>query len=161
MSMLLDLRSPDLTPVADDPWQLPDGTPMVAGSQATRAIATLESFDPANHEGLWLTIDAEPDQDLSAIALIALDFPAFNDGRGLSLAVLLRSRYGFAGELRAVGETHPDLLHYMVRCGFDTALLPAPHDLASAQAAFQPYSDYYQASIRNPEPAFRRMRRGA
>lgn len=161
MPMLLDLRSATLTQISEDSWLTPEGDAMVAGAQADQAMATLDGFDPASHHGLWLSIDAEPDVPLSGVDLIALEFPAFNDGRGLSLAVLLRSRYGYTGELRAVGETHPDLLHYMQRCGIDTVLLPEPHDFESAQAAFNPYSDYYQASISNPEPAFRRLRRGA
>ncbi|MFK7913190.1 MAG: DUF934 domain-containing protein [Pseudomonadales bacterium] len=161
MSMLLELRNSSLSQISEDPWLTPDGNAMVPGSGTDRRTVKLEDFDPARDHGLWLGIDAEPEVALSAVELIALEFPAFNDGRGLSLAVLLRSRYGYTGELRAVGETHPDLLHYMQRCGIDTVLLPEPHDFASAQAAFNPYSDYYQASVSNPEPAFRRLRRGA
>lgn len=161
MPMLLELRNSALSEISEDPWLSPEGDAMVPSTGANRTTVTLAQFDPAEHQGLWLQIDAEPEQALSGVALIAVEFPAFNDGRGLSLAVLLRSRYNYTGELRAVGATHPDLLHYMRRCGFDTALLPEPHDFASAEAAFNPYSDYYQASISNPEPAFRRLRRGA
>ena len=51
--------------------------------------------------------------------LVAVKFPAFADGRGLSLGVLLRTRYGFKGELRAFGDILPDLAQYLHRSGFD------------------------------------------
>ena len=57
--------------------------------------------------------------DLHRFSLIALEFPAFKDGRAYSYARLLRERYGFAGELRAVGEVLQDQLRFMVRVGFD------------------------------------------
>lgn len=163
MPMLLDVRGAALQVLSADPWHSPDGERLLAASDdagAAMHLADSEAFSKDQHQGLWLAVDSEPSPPLPAVALIAIEFPAFNDGRGLSLAVLLRSRYGYRGELRAVGDTHPDLLHYMRRCGFDTVLLPEPHTLDSARAAFDPYSDYYQASVNNPEPAFRRMRRG-
>lgn len=117
------------------------------------------------HEiGVWLPGDAEPDEIvalLDRIALIAIRFPAFNDGRGLSLAVLLRTRYGYAGELRATGEVHEDLLHYMRRCGFDSFQLPDGRDPAVALDALHALSDFYQGSVIDPRPAFRRVARGA
>lgn len=108
-----------------------------------------------------VNVDVEPETlDLSAPG-IAIDFPAFNDGRGLSLAVLLRERHGYQGELRACGDIIPDLLHYLQRCRFDSAVLPERFSAAQIEAAFSPHSDYYQASAGQPEPAFRRTRRGA
>ena len=105
--------------------------------------------------GVKLAVDAEVDERWLAAPLIAIDFPAFNDGRGLSLAVLLRSRLGYAGELIAVGAVHEDLLHYMRRCGFNGYVLEK--DAAPREATLHPYSDYYQASAVEPRPADRRM----
>ena len=59
-------------------------------------------------------------EDLPRLSLIALNFPKFGDGRAFSLAALLRERYGFKGELRAVGEVLFDQIQLMLRSGFDT-----------------------------------------
>jgi uncharacterized protein (DUF934 family) len=59
-------------------------------------------------------------QDLAHFALVAVAFPKFTDGRGYSLARLLRSNFGFAGELRATGEVLFDQLQFLARCGFDS-----------------------------------------
>lgn len=120
-------------------------------------------------DGLLLGVDAEPESQFADAELIAIDFPAFTDGRGLSLAVLLRTRFGFRGELRAVGDVRADMLHYLYRCGFDTFLMSGEGstldgDGMTESTAFDtlaPYSDYYQASVREPRPAYRRVRRGA
>lgn len=114
-----------------------------------------DQWTPESGLGVKLPVDAEIDGRWLAAPLIGIDFPAFNDGRGLSLAVLLRTRHGYAGDLIAVGAVHEDLLHYMRRCGFDGFVLnkeePPP------AATLHPYSDYYQASAVEPRPAYRRM----
>ncbi len=72
--------------------------------------------------GLRLTSDQSPalvEDDLNCFDLVALDFPAFKDGRAFSYARILRERYGFTGELRATGEVLRDQLFFMHRCGFD------------------------------------------
>jgi uncharacterized protein (DUF934 family) len=84
-----------------------------------------------------------------------------NDGRGLSLAVLLRSRYGYRGEIRAIGATHEDLAHYYMRCGFDSVVFAEGRDLATALAGSSVLSDFYQGSVVEPLPAFRRVERGS
>ena len=117
--------------------------------------------DWAPGEPLLLQVDDEPTELVAQASIIGIDFPAFTDGRGLSLAVLLRSRYGYNGELRATGAVHEDVLHYMVRCGFDSLQLADGRDEQTALHSIQPYSVHYQGCVRNPEPAFRRVNRGA
>lgn len=56
---------------------------------------------------------------LDQLSLVALAFPAFNDGRSFSKAELLRSRYGFSGPIRATGQVLVDQLPHMLRVGFD------------------------------------------
>ena len=76
----------------------------------------------------------EPNADGTALAAaaggnagpIAIKFPVFNDGRGISLAVLLRERHGFKGEIRATGHLIPDLAQFLLRSGFDTAEITDP-----------------------------------
>ncbi len=71
--------------------------------------------------GLRLASDQGADliaDDVQRFAVIALDFPTFKDGRAYSTARLLRERYGFRGELRAIGNVLRDQLSSMHRCGF-------------------------------------------
>jgi uncharacterized protein (DUF934 family) len=117
-----------------------------------------DAWEPG--QGLMLPVDAEPEPRFASAPVIAIDFPIFHDGRGLSLAVLLRTRAGFTGELRAVGDVHPELLHYLARCGFDSFVLPEDGALPLGDDLLAPYSDYYQASVAEAQPAFRRGRRG-
>lgn len=112
-------------------------------------------------EPLKLACDDEPNADMLSAPVIAIDFPSFNDGRGLSLAVLLRTRFDYTGDLRAVGDVHEDILHYMVRCGFTSFALPEDRNAETALGCLTPYSECYQGSAVDPEPAFRRLSRGS
>lgn len=109
--------------------------------------------------GVWLEADADPAAiapDLPRFGVIAIRFRSVGDGRGYSLARLLRERYGYRGELRAIGEVLRDQLHYLSRCGFDAFALRADQDPEQALSAFGDFSEAYQASVERPEPLFRR-----
>jgi uncharacterized protein (DUF934 family) len=93
----------------------------------------------------------EPAEDFSAIAerlsgasRVEVHFPKFGDGRGYSIARLLRQRYGYKGELRAVGQFTRDHLLYMERVGFDAFELREGEDAQEALAAFDDFSAAYQ-----------------
>jgi uncharacterized protein (DUF934 family) len=90
-------------------------------------------------------VDALKD-DLARIALIALEFGGIGEGRGYSQAQLLRRRYNFKGEIRAVGKIQRDQVFYMARCGFDAFEFPEGADLNAALAGFADYSVAYQSS---------------
>lgn len=81
---------------------------------------------------------------LDGIGLIAIDFPRFSDGRGNSLANLLRTRLGWRKEVRAVGDVAIDQLFFMGRCGFDAFALRDGQDVARAVAAFVDFPHVYQ-----------------
>ena len=81
---------------------------------------------------------------LGDVARVEVNFPKFGDGRGYSIARLLRSRYGYRGELRAVGQVGRDLLWYMEKCGFDAFELKEGEDAHEALAAFDDFSALYQ-----------------
>jgi uncharacterized protein (DUF934 family) len=105
----------------------------------------------------------EPNEDPAALApalerlsLVAVRFPKFGDGRGYSIARLLRERYGYRGELRAVGDVLRDQLLFMKRSGFDSFSLRDDQDPGEALAAFGELSEEYQASNTQPQPLFRR-----
>jgi uncharacterized protein (DUF934 family) len=94
--------------------------------------------------------------DLEHLALVAVHFPKFSDGRGLSAARILRERYGYEGEVRAVGDVLRDQLGFLERCGFDAFALRDDQDPAAALAAFGELSDAYQGTVAEPRPLFRR-----
>ena len=105
----------------------------------------------------------EPTDDPAIVAgalgiagVIAINFPTFGDGRGYSIARLLRERYGYKGELRAVGEVARDHLHAMAQCGFDAFQLREGDNPQEALKAFGDFSEQYQATAAQPLPLFRR-----
>lgn len=113
--------------------------------------------------GVWLAPDDEPAvlaADLASLALIAVRFPKFTDGRGYSIAALLRTRLGYKGELRAFGDVGRDQLFYLRRCGFDSFALAAHHDPEAALSGLEDFRHRYQGSVDDPLPLFRR-RHGA
>lgn len=109
--------------------------------------------------GIWLDVADDPAQianDLSKFAVIGVNFPKFTDGRCYSTARLLRERYGYTGEVRAIGEVLQDQLFYMKRCGIDAFAVRADKDIDKALAGLNTFSETYQASFDQPQPLFRR-----
>lgn len=141
--------------VTTDNWAM--GPDAVAGQQPLLAPDAWRVAGPG--AGLLLQVDNEPEPDFIKAPLIAIQFPEFKDGRGLSLAALLRSRFKYQGDLRAIGDIHHDLVHYLVRCGFSSFVLPEGRDVAIALKGTTVYSHYYQGSVGDPEPLFRKARR--
>lgn len=95
--------------------------------------------------------------DLDYFIVIAVSFPKFVDGRGYSTASLLRQRYKFQGELRAVGDVLHDQLFFMQRVGFDTYALKDGKSAAHAISnGFSVFADAYQTASDQPQPYFRR-----
>ena len=93
---------------------------------------------------------------LEGVARVEVNFPKFGDGRGYSIARLLRERHGYRGELRAVGHITRDLLFFLESCGFDAFELREGENPHEALAAFEDFSESYQASVTRPLPLFRR-----
>ncbi len=138
---------------------LPAGRVLVPFSlwkQAREAIVASRSKDAL---GVWLAPEDEPADlaaDLDKISLIGVDFPVFRDGRGYSTARLLRERYGWRGELRAIGDVLRDQLNFMARCGFDAFAVRADKDIHDALRAFEEFTVKYQGAFDTPQPLFRR-----
>lgn len=112
--------------------------------------------------GVWLDSHQEPEAiagDLTHFGLVAVNFPVFHDGRALSSAVLLRERFGWSGELRAVGDVQRDQLSYMRRCGFDAFEVRPDRDPEEELKGLYVMTDYYQGSVVEPRPVFRRVER--
>jgi uncharacterized protein (DUF934 family) len=97
--------------------------------------------------GIRLHSDQAPEviaADLEHFAVVALEFPKFRDGRAYSYARLLRERYGFKGELRAVGEVLLEQLFFMLRTGFDVFDIQSEDPLNDYQTALADFSVWYQ-----------------
>lgn len=136
----------------DDPWvavaddaPLPVGLPVIVSLTRWQAERTLllERNAPVGvrlkSSELAETIAA----DAGRLALIALEFPVFRDGRAYSTARLLRERYRFRGELRAVGQVLRDQFLFMQRCGFD-AFEVSDAEVDAWPAAMAEFSVFYQ-----------------
>ncbi len=117
------------------------------------------AFSDLKQTAIWLDSSADladfKDQ-LDDVDLIAINFPAFADGRGYSLARLIKERTNFKGELRAVGDVLLDQLYFMKRCGFDTYLLKEGLSADQALAHFSTFAAPYQLAYDEPAPLFRR-----
>ncbi len=111
--------------------------------------------------GVWLDSHEGPEalaDDIDRLSIIAVNFPKFTDGRGYSIARLLRERYHFQGEIRAIGDVLQDQLFFMRRCGIDAYALRADKDIEKALASLSVFSETYQAAVDQREPLFLRRR---
>ena len=137
---------------------LPDGQPVIV--PLALWIARRAALIARGEAGVWLSPTDDPAllaDDVHRLPVIAIDFPAFTDGRGYSHARLLRERHRYAGELRAIGDIQRDQLYYLAQCGFDAFVIPDGKDAADALHGFSVFSDGYQASVTRV-PWFHRRR---
>jgi uncharacterized protein (DUF934 family) len=81
---------------------------------------------------------------LHRLAVVALVFPTFRDGRAYSQARLLRERYHYHGEVRATGQVLRDQFLFMLRAGFDAFEVKKPADAEAFAGTVQRYSVFYQ-----------------
>ena len=112
--------------------------------------------------GVWLASDERAEQlkeDIAHLSLIAIDFPVFSDGRGYSIAMQLRSRLHYTGELRAVGDVLRDQLFYLQRVGFNAFATREDRNIQDALKGLTDFSDVYQTSWDQKTPLFRRVAR--
>jgi uncharacterized protein (DUF934 family) len=127
-------------------------------------IVSLKRF-MAEGEGLLsgrrVGVRIEPDEavedlvyDLPRLAVAALAFPKFLDGRAFTSARLLRERYGFRGEIRAVGEVLREQAFHMLRCGFDAFAPTDGSDPDAWDAAVHRYRHVYQRAADDRTPVF-------
>ena len=145
----------------DDYVLVRDATSLAEVPDAVAVIVPLplwierrSAFVALGEAGVWLAPTDDPStlvRDLVHLPVIAIDFPQFTDGRGYSHARLLRERYRYGGELRAIGDVGRDQLYYLAQCGFDAFEIPDGRDATDALAGFADLSDGYQASaVRTP-----------
>jgi uncharacterized protein (DUF934 family) len=105
--------------------------------------------------GVWLASSTDMalelwqdtlESDLFFLPVVAVDFPAFGDGRGYSVAALLRQRHNFKGELRALGDVLADQIPAMVRVGFDAFDVAEGADLAVIKENLSRHTVVYQGA---------------
>lgn len=150
--------------IVEDNWlHLDDEAALVAGNITVSLTRWQEQHETlSKHEGgLGLRLTGEDPleeivPDLAAFSLIVLFFPAFTDGRCYSFARLLRDRYHYTGEVRAQGDVLYDQLFYMSQSGINSFELANPDQMENALAAFNDFSESYQATALKPEPLYRR-----
>jgi len=158
--------------VADD-WNLlklaegeaPESVTVPAGKQIVPLavwLAQKPALSARGDIGVWFAPDERPEtlkDDVATLPLIAVDFPSFADGRGFSIAYNLRSRLGFAGGLRAIGDVLRDQLFYMQRVGFNAFATRPDRSIEDALKGLTDFSDVYQTSWDQKTPLFRRATR--
>ena len=118
------------------------------------------AFTQASQQvAVWLDSDETAAMlagDVNELSLIALNFPAFTDGRSYSTATQLRQQYHYTGELRAIGDVLRDQLTAMKRCGFDSFDVVDQVKDEDALGGFDDFADSYQTTVIEPVPLFGR-----
>lgn len=153
---LIERREDGAAEIEDPFLRLEDEAPL---PESGAVLVSLDRFEREREAllarpdplGVWLASDQPPKRiaaDLDRLALVALDFPAFNDGRAFSYARLLRERHAFEGEIRAIGEVMLEQIAFMVRSGFDTfevkdlkALEEFKEVVSEVRVVYQPTGD--------------------
>ncbi len=151
--------------LAADIWhRYDDDTPLQADIPA---LVSLERWQAEREDilastadiGVVLRADQHPDAitgDLPRLQVVALEFPAFTDGRAYSYARLLRERLGFEGEIRAIGNVLRDQYLFMQRTGFDAFEVKDGVTTRAFLAAIEEVDLYYQASADTAQTIWQR-----
>lgn len=162
MALVVDRRV-----VADTFTRIADGEPIPDRGAVLVSLATWQTNRAPlslRHApvGVVLASDEHPEAiagSVESLRLVALEFPSFRDGRAYSYARLLRERYGFAGELRAIGDVLLEQLHYMERVGFNAFEIDSDDPLADLAIADQDFSVWYQPAA-DSRPSAAQLRAG-
>ena len=148
----------------DNTWSyIEDDAPLATNGCLSISLARLvEEGDTLLLRNQSFGVRLQPEDDpamlvpfLDRLGLIEVSFPKYTDGRGYSQAQLLRRRYGYTGELRAVGHVLTDQIFYMNRSGFD-AYETARANLSSVLTALSEYTEVYQPAAGDLAPAYRK-----
>ncbi len=150
----------------DNPWQIVDtdtlaSTTLNEGHWLIPAEAWLSNPTTytASNIGIWLASDFDADKltkNMAKLPAIAIVFSAFADGRGFSLARILREDCDYTGELQAAGGYMQDQLFFLYRCGFNAYCINEGADIESMKESLSDFSNSYQAAVDESRPLFRR-----
>ena len=142
-------------------WWLSEQSAQASSQPRSETLAQL--FTPAfakrmerGEIGIWFGVDDDVQQHAELIqasaaqwAIIAIDFPIFRDGRGFSTAAILRQRFQWERELRAIGDVLVDQLSQMARVGFDAFELREDQSITQGLAQFSLYHVHLQNDWRS------------
>ena len=112
--------------------------------------------------GVCLNGDDNPEElsgHLQHLELVALEFPKFTDGRCYSHARILRERFAYRGEIRAVGDVLRDQLFFMQRCGIDSFQVREDKDAQDALKGLTGFTVKYQPAADEEPPVYRQRHR--
>jgi len=158
--------NPSFIQARRDPWRTVGGDdgPHVSITPAAHRLLTLAQWHATRATwpddmpvGVIVPNDVDIESielDLPRIALVALQFPKWTDGRAYSQARLLRVRLRYAGEVRATGEVLVDMVPLLARTGFDAIALRADQSEDTARRALSFFAGYYQGDVVDPKPLF-------
>lgn len=156
--------------VSSDQWTIlkeatgPEVLRAVLGKNFIVPLSFWKNFNSELEEysgdiAIWLNSDENVNElgdQIHNFSLIALNFPVFSDGRSYTNARELREQLQYKGEIRAIGDVLRDQIYYMASCGFDAFSLRHDQDPEECLKAFKDFQTNYQATVRNPQPLFRR-----
>jgi uncharacterized protein (DUF934 family) len=152
--------------ITDDTWtKLAPGEAIPATGDVFVPLTELHAWlaAPTPREGrIGLLVGTEVEVEtivdvLPHVVAVAIHYKSFRDGRGYTSARLLRTRFGFRGELRAVGDVLPDQVFYLWRCGFNAFEIRADKSLETARRALDTFSVAYQPAEAGPAWGRRRL----
>ena len=151
-----------------DPWHTIGGEdgPLVTVTPSAHLLLSLAQWHGVRAHwpaGLPVAVsvpnDAEVEDlaaDLPRLAMVALHFPKWTDGRAYSQARLLRRRWRYAGELRATGDVLVDMVPLLARTGFDVAVLRHDQSPEAAAHTLSFFPGHYQGDVAEHRPIFAR-----
>jgi uncharacterized protein (DUF934 family) len=154
--------------VVDDVWAyVEDEHELSPGGCITVSLGRfLSEHDQLLHRnrsiGVRLSVSDDPEllvPHLDSIHVIELSFPKYTDGRALSQAQLLRRRYGYKGEIRAIGQVLRDQLRLMIRCGFDAMMIEEGDAEGVYDYSASEFTEFYQAASDTSETVFTKRHR--
>ena len=155
--------------VIEDGWQVVTEEQLAQGVPEGDVLLPLKYWLERRQElqdhGGQISVYLDPEDEVEALqpyvkelSLIALRFPILKDGRAYTQARLLRDRYHYRGEIRAVGDVLRDQLYYMQRCGFDAFQLREDKDPADALNSLDDFSLSYQSAADGVSPLYKSYR---
>ncbi len=154
--------------IQNNPWQLVSAEDCESAvPEARHLIVPLSIWQEHREEllqrdgplGVCLEPGEEPADlahDLDQLAVVAIHFPRFADGRGYSYARELRTRYHFEGEVLATGDVLRDQMFYLRRCGFNAFQPREDRNIEDVLAGLSDFSVTYQGDVHDPRPIYRR-----
>ena len=165
----MSLHALEFITVESDPWTTtPPGQPVEARADLLLGWEQWRDLRERWPDDLRAGVVFPNDVDirellpsLPHLALIALPFPKWTDGRAYSQARLLRTRHRYRGQLRAIGDVIADMAAQLQRTGFDSAVLRAGESIAVARRMLTFFAEFYQADVNERRIRFARAGTGA